>query len=85
MTDAPPSAPNRASQEARLSTLRDEWIEAENARVAVYRAFMEANKNSPLAKELADAERVEKRAKDAYAKALRKEQKESVDGADTRL
>ncbi|MBP2564510.1 hypothetical protein J2766_001069 [Agrobacterium tumefaciens] len=67
---------NRASDEVRLSRLRDEWIAAENARVAVYKAFMDANRDSPLAKELVAAEQIEKRAKDAYAKALQKQQKD---------
>ncbi len=65
--------------------LRDDWIAAENARVAVYKAFMEANRHSSLAKELVQAEQIEKQAKDAYAKALRKEEKESPDGTDTRI
>jgi hypothetical protein len=54
-----------------LTELRDEWIEAENARVKAYHAFMDANRNSPLRVDLDNAERAEKAAKDAYSKALR--------------
>ena len=43
---------SRASHKVRLSALRDGWISAENARVEAYRAFMDANKNSPLRIEL---------------------------------
>ncbi|TBG37132.1 hypothetical protein ELG78_09135 [Rhizobium leguminosarum] len=56
-----------------LTELRDEWIAAENIRTEAYRAFMDANRNSPLRIELDKAERAEKAAKEAYAKALRGE------------
>lgn len=68
-----------------LQALRDEWITAENIRTEAYRAFMDANRNSPLRKALDDADAAEKRARDAYRLALQtNQQEEPPHGIDTR-
>lgn len=68
-----------------LQQLRDTWISAENARTDAYRAFMEANRNSPLRRELNAAEAREKEAQAAYSRALQQHKKNTHDGTDTRL
>lgn len=68
-----------------LVTLRDEWIAAENARTEAYKAFMDANKDSPGRKELDAAENREKAAQRKYSRALQQRQQETPpDGIDTR-
>lgn len=79
MTDAPP-----LHDDAQLQQLRDTWIAAENARTEAYRAFMEANRNSPLRQELNAADAREKDAQAAYARALQQQKKNTPDGTDTR-
>lgn len=71
MVDVPDSS--RTSPEERLLSLRDAWVEAENARTVAYKDFMDANKASPLRKELDEAEKAAKRAESAYASALQKQ------------
>lgn len=68
-----------------LQLLRDTWISAENARTEAYRAFMEANRNSPLRRELNAAEQREKDAQAAYSRALQQQKKNAPDGTDTRI
>ncbi|WP_152536078.1 hypothetical protein [Mesorhizobium loti] len=53
-----------------LQRRRDEWLFAENVRTESYRAFMDANKNSPFRHELNAAEVREKAAHDRYKRAL---------------
>lgn len=62
-----------------LQKLRDAWILAENARTEAYRAFMEANRNSPLRRELNAAEAREKEAQAAYSRALQHQTNERND------
>jgi len=65
--------------------LRYRWRRRAFARTEAYRAFMDANRKSPLRTEMDAAEKAEKRAKDAYSQALQQEQKEPDNGNDTRL
>lgn len=63
--------------DAELQAMRDEWLIAENARTEAYRAFMEANRNSPLRRELNAAEATEKAAQQRYSRALQSQQKKA--------
>lgn len=53
-----------------LTELRDAWIAAENVRTAAYKAFMDANRTSPLRQQLDEAELAEKAALEAYKRVL---------------
>lgn len=53
-----------------LEHYRNLWILAENNRTKAYKDFMDANKDSPLRKELESAEAIEKQARAIYVKAL---------------
>lgn len=74
MTNPPP-----LHDDPELQQLRDTWISAENARTDAYRAFMEANRNSPLRRELNAAEATEKEAQARYSRALQNQTNERKD------
>lgn len=79
------TTPLTLHDDPQLQQLRDTWISAENARTDAYRAFMEANRNSPLRRELNAAEAREKEAQAAYARALQQHKKNAPNGIDTRI
>jgi hypothetical protein len=65
-----------------LTQLRDDWIAAENVRTKAYNDFMDANRASPLRKQLDQANEAEKKAKSAYVAALTKTTKDADNGDD---
>lgn len=79
MTDAQPT--NRVVHEdARLQALRDEWMTAANAANTAWTAFLQANRRSPLRRELDEADARERATRERYSRALQQPTKDHENG-----